>query len=130
MGMILDTEDDVLGLEERRESLVILDLKRKYMSEFAQSTDYKVEKRPQQGDHYTYAVAKRGSLFIDCGTNELKAEQIAAAMNTLDDSKRSRHLSDHIFAYQDGEIEISKAFLRKLVLFFDNAKHRKLLEER
>jgi hypothetical protein len=75
MGQELDTNDDILGLEERRESFNIVDLKREY----------------------------RGP--------ELKQK------------------SEHIFAYADGEIEMSKEFLRKLVKFFDDPANRKKLED-
>jgi len=37
--------------------------------------------------------------------------------------------SEHIFAYADGEIEISKDFLRRLVKFFDKPERRRMLEE-
>ena len=87
MGAILDTNDEVLGLEERRESFNIMDLKRKYPSD----PDHK-------GDTYR-----------------------APVLNVT---------SEHIFAYADGEIEISKEFLLKLVEFFDNPENRKRLIEK
>lgn len=59
MGMILDTNDELLGLERRRESYGILDLKR------------------QSGK------------------------------------------SMHIFAYEDGAIEMSNEFLLKLLRYFE-----------
>lgn len=33
MGLILETNDDILGLEERRESFMVMDLRRQYPSE-------------------------------------------------------------------------------------------------
>lgn len=64
MGIILDTDDDILGLERRNESYVILDLKREY---------------------------KPGS----------------------------KTTSKHIFAYADGEIEMSNEFLLGLIVYFE-----------
>lgn len=65
MGYILDTGDDLLGLERRKRSYNILDLKRE-----------------------------------DRGPN-LKQK------------------SDHIFAYADGEIEMSAEFLLHLLEYFE-----------
>lgn len=83
MGMILETNDDLMSLEDRRESFVILDLKRKYPSEHLGARDRVV-------------------------------------LNVK---------SEHIYAAADGEIEISKEFLRKIVKFFDNPKNRQRLEK-
>lgn len=82
MGQILDTDDEILGLEERRESFNVMDLKRQYPSEHG-------------GDYYRHQV-----LNIK---------------------------SQHIFVAGDGEIEMSKEFLRKLVAFFDKPENRKRL---
>jgi hypothetical protein len=82
MGMVLETNDELLSLEDRRESFVILDLQRKYPSE-------------HNGEY------NREVLNVK---------------------------SEHIFAAADGEIEISKEFLLKLVKFFDNSENRKRLE--
>jgi hypothetical protein len=84
MGFIIDTHDEVLGLEERRESFCVCDLKRKYPSD----PDYG-EIKPS----YTMPGVK----------------------------------SEHIFVACDGEIEISKEFLLKLVVFFDTMENRKRL---
>lgn len=84
MGFILDTNDDILGLEERRESFGIMDLQRKYPSE-------------------------HGGPYYRVNAINLKSE--------------------HIFVAGDGEIEISKEFLRKLVAFFDDPANRKRLED-
>jgi hypothetical protein len=67
--MIIETDDEILGLEERRESFNICDMKRVYP---AAITPYR---------------------------------QVMPIK------------SEPIFAYADGEIEISKEFLRKLVAF-------------
>ena len=83
MGLILDTNDPVLGLEERRESFNVLDLTRKYPNETGK----------------TYYCQR---------------------INTE---------SKHIFANADGEIEVSKDFLRRLIAFFDDPDNRKRLEE-
>lgn len=83
MGMELDTNDEILGLEERRESFNVVDLKRKYPSEHG-------------GEYYRQAINVK---------------------------------SEHIFAAADGEIEVSKEFLRKLVAFFDKPENRKKLED-
>jgi hypothetical protein len=84
MGLILDTNDPILGLEERRESFMVMDLKRQYPSE-------------------------HGGEYWRKGVLNLKSE--------------------HIFSYGDGEIEISKEFLRKMLSFFDDPQNRKRLEE-
>ena len=83
MGLILETNDDLLSLEVRRESFIILDLQRKYPSEY-------------EGPY------RREVLNVK---------------------------SEHIFAATDGEIEVSKEFLLKLVKFFDEPKNRKILEK-
>jgi hypothetical protein len=83
MGCILETNDDLLALEERRESFNIMDIQRQYPSE--------------HGGDYNRTV-----LNIQ---------------------------SEHIFAAGDGEIEMSKEFLLKLVKFFDNPENRKRLEQ-
>jgi hypothetical protein len=82
MGRILDPEEvggKHLALEIRRESLVIMDINRKYPGEYP---------------------------------NE-----------TIPDHGRS----EHIFAYQDGEIEISKEALLELVKFLDDPGNRKMV---
>jgi hypothetical protein len=89
MGLILDTDDPILGLEKRRESFNICDLQRKYPNDIDQ---------PGIKD-------------------EDKYRQVLAVK------------SEHIFAYADGEIEISKDFLRRLVKFFDKPERRRMLEE-
>jgi hypothetical protein len=89
MGLILDTDDPILGLEKRRESFNICDLQRKYPNDIDQ---------PGIKDEDKY----RQVLTVK---------------------------SEHIFAYADGEIEISKDFLRRLVKFFDKPERRRMLEE-
>ena len=85
MGLILDTNDPILGLEQRRESFNVMDLRRQYPSEHG-------------GEYYRQEV-----------------------LNVK---------SQHIFAYADGEIEVSKDFLLRLVKFFDDPENRKRLENR
>lgn len=82
MGCILETNDEVLGLERRRESFVVLDLQREYPTPATANT--------------------RTTLNIK---------------------------SEHIFANADGEIEVSREFLKKLVAFFDKPENRKMLDE-
>ena len=89
MGLILDTNDPILGLEKRRESFNICDLQRKYPNDTEQ---------PGIKD-------------------EDKYRQVLAVK------------SEHIFAYADGEIEMSKDFLRRLVKFFDAPERRRMLED-
>ena len=84
MGLILDTDDDLLGLEKRRESFIIMDLKRVYPA----------HQTPRPDDRQIWATE-----------------------------------SEHIFVACDGEIEVSKEFLRKLVAFFDNPENRKMLAD-
>ena len=86
MGMILETKDEILGLEERRESFIVMDLKRKYPH----------EQEPDPSNHNREILAVK---------------------------------SEHIFVACDGEIEVSKEFLRKLVAFFDKPSNRKMLDE-
>jgi len=78
MGCILDTDSKILGIEERRESFIILDLERIYPKEQGNDTD------------------------------KIK--------------------SNHIFAYADGEIEVSKEFLIQLIEFFECEENRKRLK--
>jgi hypothetical protein len=85
MGLILDVEDDVLGLEERRESFIIVDKKRLYPC----------EQDPKPKDRTVPAIK-----------------------------------SEHVFANADGEIEISKEFLTKLVEFFDLPENRDRLKKK
>lgn len=85
MGSIQETNDDVLGLEERKESFMVCDLQRVYPA----------------GDRATNLGFYREVMNIK---------------------------SNHIFAYADGEIEITKDFLRRLVGFFDIPENRKKLE--
>jgi len=85
MGMILDTRDDVLGLEERRESFVVVDKKRLYPC----------EQDPRPKDRTVLEVK-----------------------------------SEYIFANADGEIEVSKEFLIKLVEFFGLPENRDMLRRK
>jgi hypothetical protein len=133
MGAILETKDDLLGLEERRESFIIVDIQRKYPHELPQRTKaYSLGKTLKTGAYpsYTYQVKKFNDVFLDCGSDEFKAEQIVAGLNKLDEPDHISGLSEHIFANQDGEIEMSKEFLRRLVDFFDDIKNKKYLKER
>jgi hypothetical protein len=57
----------------------------------------------------------------------LKADTAAAALNEA--VEPNPKLSEHIFAYQDGEIEVSKEFLRRLLKFFEVPENRKHLDE-
>lgn len=134
MGMILDTNDEVLGLEERRESFNVLDLKRKYPAKAREQ--FQVQRRlvSDGSGHacYEFSVVKdNGEHWLPCGNNLYKAEITADLMNAGAATRLPReHLSEHIFANADGEIEVSKAFLRKLVAFFEYPENRKLLEDR
>jgi hypothetical protein len=132
MGLILDTDDEILGLEKRRESFNIVDRKRKYPHEIKQPPDlFKTERTVVRGtDRYKYAVKKAGEVWLECGDNQYKAERVADALNLAEREALPRpKLSEHIFASQDGEIEVSKQFLRKLVAFFDNPKSRRMLAD-
>ena len=75
MGMVLETQDPILGLEQRRESFYVFDQTRK-----------------------------------------------------PDPDKHCKSISEHIFAYDEGYVELSNEFLKKLVKFFDKPKNRALLE--
>jgi hypothetical protein len=120
MGTILETNDEVLGLEERRESVGIMDLQRKYPSDFPPPVKRFGVVKNLKGTRYQYQIIYQGLHWLDCGDNEYVAEQTCVALNKLEQEKdaaesKRRNLSEHIFAYADGEIEISKEFLRKLV---------------
>lgn len=82
MGLILSTNDEVLGVEVRRESVNIVDLQRKYPSQHG-------------GEYYRQTINVK---------------------------------SEHIFANADGEIEVSKEFLLKLIEFFEKPENRKRLK--
>jgi len=73
MGLILDTGSDILGVEIRRESVGLLDLKR---------------------------------------------------------SGTGVQTSEHIYAYGDGAIEVSKEWLRDLLAFFTEPKNAEYLKEK
>jgi hypothetical protein len=129
MGMILETKDEILGLEERRESFIVVDVNRKYPHEVPQPTRFAVQ-RTLRGDHYEYTVTRDGVEWFNCGQNLHRAEFTTAGCNMLERENQGRpRLSDHIFAAQDGEFEVSKEFLRRLVSFFDKPANRKLLDD-
>jgi len=83
MGLVFDPEEigaKHLAVEIRRESVVLMDINRKY------PCDIPVEERTE--------------------------------------SNQIHGVSEHIFAYQHGEIEISKEVLLELMHFLDDPKHR------
>ena len=131
MGMILDTKDELLGLEERRESFVVLDLQRKNPCDFPKLEPFQPGRMFRGNDHYNYAVKKGGDIWLECGDNQYKAETTVTALNLLMQEQQPKpRLSEHIFVSEDGAFEVSKEFLRRLVEFFDRPDNRKLLEER
>ena len=83
MGLILDPEEiggKLLALEIRRDSVIVMDINRKYPHEV-----------PSEDSEHIYG-------------------------------RRGR--SEHIFCYQEGEIEMSKEALLEIVTFLDDPKNR------
>jgi hypothetical protein len=84
MGLVLNSGEigaTHLALEIRRESVILMDIDRKYPHELTPPAD------PSQ-------------QYPRCGESE------------------------HIFCYQEGEIEVSKEFLLELVKFLDHPSNR------
>jgi hypothetical protein len=128
MGVILETDDEILGLEERRESLIVVDMKRKFPSEMPQMEPKFTISKVGGEDRYIWTgVGAEAHIYLDCGAAaEEKTRFICAALNKA--AAPNPQLSEHIFAYQDGEIEVSKKYLLKLVEFFDKPENRKRLQ--